>query len=87
MPLSPEPGHAVRFEHTVNFPMRAGEQTASVQVTNEWLQESGPAPSQEPEQQVDQRRRELEQLASSKYDSGDFVLDDGVVIVKIRSGD
>ena len=69
--------------------MRAGEQPASVQVTYEWLmyRQTPSKRTAKPEQQIDELRSELESLASSKYDSGDFVLADGLVIVKIRSGD
>jgi hypothetical protein len=70
------------------FPMRAGEQPAS-QVTYEWLmyRQTPSKRTTKPEQQIDELRSELESLASSKYDSGDFVLADGLVIVKIRTGD
>lgn len=88
MPLSQTAGDPVYSEQTIDVPMRAGEQPASIQVMHEWLTQSDASGEAEALlDRVAQSRAEVERIASEKYDRGDFKIDNGVVVVRIRSGD
>lgn len=69
--------------------MRAGEQPAQVQIMHDWLQATEPPPGSVEEllQRAEDLRAAAETVAGEKYDRGDFKIDNGVVIVRIRSGD
>ena len=90
MPLSLTNGEFAFTEAFVSMPARAGEQPASVQVSHEWLRDREAPCEAEPAEllaRAETYETEIERVARAKYDGADFALDNGIVIVRIRTGD
>ena len=90
MSLSLTQNEIVFLESFVSISARAGEQPAAVQVSHEWLRDReapcavGPA---ELLARAETYETEIERIASAKYAAADFALDNGIVLVRIRTGD
>ena len=90
MPLSLTKGEFAFTETFVSMPARAGEQPATVQVSHEWLRDREAPSAAEPAEllaRAETYETEIERVARAKYDGADFALDNGIVIVRIRTGD
>ena len=90
MPLSLLKGEFAFTDTFVSMPARAGEQPASVQVSHEWLRDLEAPSAAEPAEllaRAETHQTEIERVARAKYGAADFALDNGIVIVRIRSGD
>ena len=90
MSLSLTKGEITFLETFVSISARAGEQPAAVQVSHEWLRDREPASAAGPAEllaRAETYETEIERVARAKYDAADFALDNGTVIVRIRTGD
>ena len=90
MSLSLTKGEITFLETFVSISARAGEQPAAVQVSHEWLRDREPAPAAGPAEllaRAETYEPEIERVARAKYNAADFALDNGTVIVRIRTGD
>ena len=90
MSLSLTKGEIAFLETFVSISARAGEQPAAVQVSHEWLRDREPTSAAGPVEllaRAETYETEIETVARAKYAAADFALDNGTVIVRIRTGD
>ena len=90
MPISLTGGKPAYAETFISVPARAGEQSAAVQVSHEWLREREAVSATGPAEllaRAEIYETEIERVARAKYAAADFALDNGTVIVRIRTGD